>query len=541
MTKKCFDDVKRGVLFSQEARERLFEGLNVAAEAVACTLGPRGRTVLVKNGDNAPIVTKDGVTVAKFVKLSDPVQSMGAQLLKEAAVRTNDVAGDGTTTSSVLTQSLVKGGLKLMSSGHDPILLKKGVEIGTKFVIETLRKKSQTVDSHDSVKHVGTISANGDEKIGEIIAQAVDRVGRDGVITVEDAKGTETSLDVVEGMLVDRGYVSPYFVTNNEKMNASYKDALVLVTDRKISSLAELVPLLESVSKSRSALLIVADEIEGEALQALVVNKTKGVLQTVAIRSPGYGKFKEQMLHDIAVLVGTTVVSPSTGLSLEKVTVSDLGKCKRVVVDSKSTTIVGTGKTKKEVEKRVEELRCQLRDVTLDAAEISYIRSRMARLSSGVAIVRVGGATEIEMIEKKYRIEDSLNATRAAIEEGIVAGGGMSLYDSSLELRAVSSTLSSDPDVRAGIDVVVSACQSPLRRIVSNAGLSPDVVAEKLSKRESSCIGWDADKCELCDLFDRGIIDPTKVERCAIENASSVACAFLTLDAVVFDEEAKEA
>jgi chaperonin GroEL len=463
---------------------------------------------------------------------------MGADLIKEAAGRTNEVAGDGTTTATVLTQAMVNEGIKLTAAGHDPVLLKKGIEEGTKFAIDTLKRNAVQVKSYDDIAHVGTISANGDSQIGRLIAEAMEKVGRDGIITVEDAKGMTTTLDVAEGMQVDRGYISPYFVNNNERMHALYQDAYVLVTDKKISSLAEMMGILEAVHRAQVPLLIVAEDVEGEALHGLVLNRTKSNLKVVAIRAPGYGILKDQLLEDIAVLVGTKVASVQTGVSLEKLTLNDLGRCKKVVVDSKGTTLVGSGKTKKDVEARIQDLRCQIEDVTLDMAGIQHLRTRIARLGSGVAIIRVGGSTELEMIERKYRIEDALNATRAAAEEGIVPGGGTALHAVSKFLTEELKKESwSDRDVAAGVELVRRACQAPLRRIAKNAGVSADVVLEKLSTITDRNVGWNAATNEYVDLVTTGVVDPVKVSRTAIENAASVAITFLTLDAVVFEEK----
>lgn len=531
---------KTSVLFGHEARLKLQRGLDIAADAVGSTLGPRGRTVLIQSGNDAPFVTKDGSTVAKAIKLNDPVEAMGADLIKEAASRTNDVAGDGTTTSTVLTQAMVAEGLKLMAAGHDSVLLKQGIELGVKKVVESIKQTAKPVDSRDDIKHIGTISANGDEVIGELIAQAMERVGKDGIITVEDAKGMSTTMDVVEGMQIDRGYISPYFVTNNEKMCAQYEDAYVLVTDRKISALTEILSLLESLARTSRGFLIVAEEVEGDALQALVLNKTRGGLKPVVIRAPGYGKLKDQLLQDIAVLTGTRVASSQTGISLDKLKLEDLGTCKKVVVTKDTTTIVGTGKTKSDVDKRIEDLRCQLQDVTLDPAEVAHLKTRIAKLAGGVAVVRVGGSTELEMVEKKYRIEDALHATRAASEEGIVAGGGTMLLEASwLLTEYLARTSGIEGDVRSGAVIVVDACQAPLRKIVRNAGGSPEVVMDKLrNQRYMSNIqypGWNAAKGEIVDMIHTGIIDPARVTRVALENAASVAMTFLNLDAVVFE------
>lgn len=520
------------VLFSSEARKKLYKGLSIAAEAVSCTLGPNGKTVLIQNGDSSPIVTKDGVTVSKSIKLDDPVEMMGAQLLREAASQTNDTAGDGTTTSTVLTHAMVKNGLNLLEAGYNPKKLCEGMDIAVKLVTETILRQSHPVESSHEISQIGTISANGDSSIGELISSAMEKVGRDGIITVEDAKGMSTTLEVVDGMQFDRGYLSPYFVTNNEKMNASYSDAYVLITDKKLSVMKEMIPILEAVMNSRKPLLIIADEVEGEALQGLVLNRVKSQLPVVAIKSPGFGNSRDEYLADICALTGAKLVSSSTGLSLEKMKLSDLGTAKKFVVDAKSTTIVGTLTSKEHVEKHVEDLRSRLSDITITHLEVSNLRSRIARLASGVAVVKVGGATEMEMIERKYRIEDALHATRAAAEEGIVPGGGSALFFAS---KAVKKSLppNYDRDTMAGIEMTLQACVEPIRRIAQNSGKSPDVIEEEMSKQSATGVGYDAATNQFTDLIEAGIIDPVKVTRMAIKNSASVARLFLTLDAVL--------
>jgi chaperonin GroEL len=526
------------ILFAGDARKKLYAGLKVAAEAVGCTLGPNGKTVLIQNGTNPPIVTKDGVTVSKSIKLDDPVEMMGAQLLREAASQTNDTAGDGTTTSTVLTHALVRGGITLLDAGYNAKKICEGMDVAVQAVTDAVLAQSYPVATSEEIAQIGTISANGDREIGELIAGAMERVGRDGIITVEDAKGMSTTLEVVDGMQFDRGYLSPYFVTNNEKMHASYNDAYVLVTSKKISAMKELVPILESVMNSRKPLLIVADDVEGEALQGLVLNRVKSQLPVIAIKTPGYGNSREEYLADICALTGAELVSSSTGLTLEKLKLSELGTAKKIVVDAKSTTIVGLSKNKERVEEHVKNLKSRLIDVTASVAELSNLKMRIARLASGVAVVKVGGATEVEMIERKYRIEDALHATRAAAEEGIVTGGGCALFKAAAAARKHIATLSSERDVAAGAEMVLKACVEPLRRIAQNSARSPDVIEEEMSRNLDKNVGFNAAAGQFTDLIAEGIIDPVKVTRMALKNSSSVARLFLTLDAVVINGEA---
>lgn len=542
------------VIFSKEARKGLFDGLNIAAEAVGCTLGPKGHTVLIHCENKMPLVTKDGVTVAKAIKLDDPIQRMGAQLLLEAASRTNDVAGDGTTTATVLTHAMVAEGLKLLAAGYSSQLLCKGIEHMTESVVKQLRLQAKQITSSAEVAQVGAISANGDAKIGALIAEAMEKVGRDGVITVDDAKGMTTTLEVVEGMQFERGYLSPYFVTNAEKMMVTYENALVLVTDKKLSGLKELIPILEAVAHSRQPLLIIADDVEGEALQGLVLNRVRGQLPVVAVKAPGYALHRDELLRDICTLTGAKLVSSSTGVALDKLTINDLGRCKKVSIDAKSTVLVGTGDTTKDIETHVAELRSQLEDVTLNVENVQKLKQRIAKLSGGVAVIKVGGVTEIEMIEKKYRIEDALNATRAATEEGIVAGGGIALMQAIHEIKG-NSNPSDDIANGVGESVVLKACRAPLQRIVTNAGKSPAVVEHRLRELFEDSggpfdaddtevhnrfkLGYDASQDEFVDLIEAGIVDPCKVTRTALQNAASVAITFLSLDAVVVDNEKK--
>jgi len=525
------------VLFKNEARKRLFEGLEIAANAVSCTLGPRGKTVLIQKKDESPIVTKDGVTVSKSIKLKDPIKRMGASLVKEAATQTNDIAGDGTTTSTVLTYSMVKEGLKLLEAGYSSKELCEGIEKAKNFVDVELISSSNKLTSSEEIAQIGTISANGDQKIGELIAHAMQKVGNDGIITVEDAKGTSTTLEVVEGMQFDRGYLSPYFVTSQDKMNVTYQDARVLLTDKKLSSLRELIPLLEKVMQSRQPLVIIADDVEGEALQGLVLNRVNANLPVVAVKAPGYGKHKDDLINDISVLTGAKIVSPSTGLKIEGLSLGDLGTLKKVVVDSKTTTLVGIGSTKQNVEDHVQSLRAQLQDVTLSVDEVIKLKMRIAKLASGVAVIKVGGATEVEMVERKYRIEDALHATRAATEEGIVPGGGMALARIAEKLEKEIQNFSSR-DFAAGASIVLKACYAPLRKITENAGIVPEVVFKELSMNPK--LGYNAASGTYVDLIASGIIDPCKVTRTALKNAASVAITFLSLDAIIVEDETRE-
>jgi chaperonin GroEL len=523
------------VIFAAEARKQLFDGMKIAAEAVGCTLGPKGRTVLIQHAGSAPIVTKDGVSVSKSINLKDPVMRMGAELIREAASRTNEVAGDGTTTATVLTHALVRDGLMLVAAGYSPTQLCKGIERAAEGIIAELKSSAKLLTTSKEVAQVGTISANGDTNIGKLIAEAMEKVGRDGIITVEDAKGMSTSLDVVEGMQFDRGYLSPYFVTNPERMQTTYVDPYVLVTDKKISRLQDIVPILEQVMRQQRSLLIIAEDVDGDALQGLVVNRVKSNLSVIAIKAPGYGKHRDELLNDICVLTGAKLISASTNLTLEKLSTDDLGQCKKIVVDAKSSTLVGAGKTKNNIDDHVSQLRSQLEDVTLSIDEITKLKVRIAKLASGVAIVRVGGATEVEMVERKYRIEDALNATRAAAEEGIVMGGGMALMYASNKLNISDD----DIGVQSGIDIVKGACIEPFRRILKNAGKSPDVVIERLQTQNTvlNWPGYNAATGKIVDMMDAGIIDPIKVTRVALQHAVSVAVTFLSLDAVVYDEE----
>lgn len=532
--------------FSSQARKKLFNGIRLAADAVGCTLGPKGKTVIIQRQGNAPLVTKDGVSVSKAIKLKNPIERMGADLIREAANQTNETAGDGTTTATVLTAALVEGGLRLIEAGYSSLQVCRGIQTGACLINEMLVDNAKTIVTNEEIAQVGTISANGDASIGKLIADAMEKVGRDGIITIEDAKGMSTTMDVAEGMQFERGYLSPYFVTDAERMRAVYENAFVLVTDKKLSSLKDLIPLLEQIARAQKPLLIIAEDVDGEAMTGLVINRVKGSLPVVAIKAPGYGSHRIELLNDICVLVGTTLVSSATGVSIERITLSQLGQCKKFVTDAKTTTLVGTGSTKDAVDKHVHELKTQLEDVTLSEEEKSKLRSRIARLASGVAVVRVGGATEIEMIERKYRIEDALHATRAAAEEGIVPGGGSALYTCSMSLLQ-DVPQNENREIQAGIEVVARACQAPLRKIITNAGASADSVLKELqlvhvpalSGDNIQQIGYNAATNCFENLVTAGVIDPVKVTRTALKNAVSVAITFLTLEAVIYEEQTR--
>jgi chaperonin GroEL len=526
------------VIFSSDARKLLFRGVDVVANAVGCTLGPKGKTVLIQQGENsAPVVTKDGVTVSKSIKLKHSVERMGAQLIRQAAEQTNETAGDGTTTSTVLTHAMVKTGMKLLEAGYDSKDLCDGIEKSLDVALGYLKKEAKQLSSNEEITQIATISANGDRKIGELIAEAMTKVGNDGIITVEEARGMTTSLEIVEGMQFDRGYLSPYFVTNSEKMLASYNDAKILLVDHKLNNMRDMVPLLEKVSQSKTPLLIVADDVEGEALQGLVVNRVNGSLPVVAIRSPGYGQHKEELLRDISVMTGAKIVSPSTGLKMQQVTMADLGSLKKFVVSRDACTLVSNGSTKDKVERHVTELKQQLRDVSLTFDEVNKLKTRIAKLASGVALIKVGGSTEVEMIERKYRIEDALHATRAAVEEGIVPGGGMALFEVWHQMH--SRQVDPVDEFGYGAKVVLDACLAPIGRIAENAGESKEVIINELNKHRSigQKLGWNAAVGSYQNLIDVGVIDPVKVTRSALKNAASVAVTFLSLDAVIVEEK----
>lgn len=520
------------VLFDDDAKQALLEGAAVVANAVGITLGPKGKTVLIQQRDKFPILTKDGVTVSKAISLKDPIKRMGGDLLRDVAQRTNELAGDGTTTSTVVAYAMMKEGYKLLTSGYELSSLLRGIELAKDFVVSELRECAKQVLTYEETRNIATISANNDQTIGTIIADAINAVGRDGIVTVEDAKGMQTTLEIVEGTQYnDRGYVSPYFVNNNERMLCVYDDCRILITDKKISTLNEILPALEFIHRNCQSLLIIADGIEGEALQGLVVNRTKSNLRVVAINAPGISAVKGEMLEDIAILTGGQVISSKKGTSF-----SDAEKClgvmKRVIVGAKSTTFIGNGKRSVEIEKRLSELRTQSIEPGLSQDELSLLKIRIARLAGGVAIIRVGGLTETEIIEKRYRVEDALNATRAAIEEGYIPGGGITLYRIAKQLQ--NDVLN---DSTGGVKVFLAGCLAPLKQICKNANKSYEVVFSLLDNVSDNTTAYDAKYDKICNVIECGIIDPVKVARCAIEHASSITTAFLSLDAAVVEEE----
>jgi chaperonin GroEL len=518
------------VKFSQDAREKILRGVNVLADAVTVTLGPRGRNVVLEKSFGAPNVTKDGVTVAKEVELEDKFENMGAQMVKEVASKTSDVAGDGTTTATVLARAIYTEGLKMVAAGHDPMSLKRGIDKAVTTVIDELKSLSKPTKEQREIAQVGTISANNDSTIGEILAEAMSKVGKEGVITVEEAKGLDTQLEVVEGMQFDRGYLSPYFVTDPDRMECVYEDAYILINEKKVSAMKDLLPLLEQVARSSRPLIIIAEDIEGEALATLVVNKIRGTLQCVGVKAPGFGDRRKAMLEDIAILSGGRVIAEELGLKLENVTLQDLGRAKRIVVDKDNTTIVDGAGKKSDIEGRIKQIRAQIEETTSDY-DREKLQERLAKLVGGVAVVRVGAATEVEMKEKKARVEDALHATRAAVEEGIVPGGGVALIRAGTAL----DKLSVPDEERFGVSIVKRAIEEPLRWIAHNAGAEGSIVLDKV-KNGKGAFGFNAAKEEYEDLLKAGIIDPTKVVRTALLNASSVAGLLLTTEAMVAEK-----
>ena len=522
------------VLFSADARAKVLRGVNILADAVTVTLGPRGRNVVLEKSWGAPTVTKDGVTVAKEIELADKFENMGAQMVKEVASKTSDVAGDGTTTATVLARALFSEGAKLVAAGHDPTSLKRGVDRAVAAVVEELKKLSKSTKGKAEIAQVGIVSANGDRTIGDLIAEAMEKVGKEGVITVEEAKGLETTLDVVEGMQFDRGYLSPYFVTDPDRMEAVLEDAYILIHEKKISAMKDLLPLLEQVARSGKPLLVIAEEVEGEALATLVVNKIRGTLACCAVKAPGFGDRRKAMLEDIAALTGGKAITEDLGIKLENIKLEDLGKAKKVVVDKDKTTIVeGAGKAST-IEGRIKQIRAQIEETTSDY-DREKLQERLAKLVGGVAVIRVGAATEVEMKEKKARVEDAMHATRAAVEEGIVAGGGIAL----LRARSALDTLKLDGEERAGVNIVRRALEEPLRWIARNAGQDGAVVLEKVREAKGA-FGFNAATEEYEDLIKAGIIDPTKVVRTALQNAASVAGLLLTIEAMVAEKPKDE-
>ena len=519
------------VRFSQEARERILRGVNVLADAVTVTLGPKGRNVVLEKSYGAPTVTKDGVTVAKEIELDDKFENMGAQMVKEVASKTSDVAGDGTTTATVLARSIFTEGIKMVAAGHDPMSLKRGIDRAVTSVTGELRNLSKPTKDRREIAQVGTISANNDPAIGDIIADAMEKVGKEGVITVEEAKGLETTLEVVEGMQFDRGYLSPYFVTDPERMEAKLEDAYILLHEKKISSMKELLPILELIAKTGKPFLLVSEDVDGEALATLVVNKLRGTLVCAAVKAPGFGDRRKAMLEDIAILTGGKVIVEELGFKLENVTLQDLGRAKRIVVDKDNTTIIDGAGKKPDIEGRIKQLRAQVEETTSDY-DREKLQERLAKLVGGVAVIRVGAATEMEMKEKKARVEDALHATRAAVEEGVVPGGGVAL------LRALSAldSLRADEDEKVGIDIIRKALEDPCRWIATNAGWEGSVVVDKV-KNSKGAHGFNAASEEFEDLMKAGIMDPTKVVRSALQNAASVAGLLLTTECIIAENQ----
>ena len=526
----------KDVRFGSDARQRMLRGVDILADAVKVTLGPKGRNVVLDKAYGAPRITKDGVTVAKEIELADKFENMGAQMVREVASKTSDIAGDGTTTATVLAQAIVKEGAKAVAAGMNPMDLKRGIDMAVEAVVEDLRKKTKKVTTNDEIAQVGTISANGEREIGAMIAKAMEKVGNEGVITVEEAKSIETELEVVEGMQFDRGYISPYFVTNADKMNVILDDPYILISEKKLSTLQPLLPILEAVVQSGKPLLIVAEDVEGEALATLVVNKLRGGLKVAAVKAPGFGDRRKALLEDIAILTKGETISEDLGIKLESVTVEMLGRAKKVIIDKENTTIVDGAGAKKDIEARCGQIRKQIDETTSDYDK-EKLQERLAKLAGGVAIIRVGGATEIEVKERKDRVDDAMHATRAPVEEGVVPGGGVAL------LRAIKSLDKLKPDnddQRVGVDIVRRSLQSPARQIAQNAGADGSVVVGKMLETADYNYGFDAQSGSYVDMVKKGIIDPTKVLRCALQNGASVAGLLITTEAMVAERPEKK-
>ena len=522
------------IVFHQHAHQRVLTGVDALANAVKVTLGPKGRNVVIEKSFGAPKVTKDGVSVAKEIELSDKLENMGAQMVKEVASKTADVAGDGTTTATVLAQAIVREGAKMVAAGHNPMELKRGIETAVDAAVDSLKSLSKPIKDHTEVAQVGTISANGDTTVGEMLAEAMEKVGQEGVITVEEAKGLETTLEVVEGMQFDRGYLSPYFVTDNERMEAVLDDPYILFHEKKISSMRDLVPVLEAVAKSQRPLLIIAEDIEGEALATLVVNRLRGTIQAAAVKAPGFGDWRKEMLRDMATLTGGQVISEEMGHKLDQVTLEQLGRAKRIKIDKDNTTIIDGAGAKDDIQGRMEMIRRQIEETSSDY-DREKLQERLAKLTGGVAVVKVGAATEVELKERKDRVDDAMHATRAAVEEGIVPGGGVAL----VRAQAALDGLQIPGAQGVGIDIVRRALEEPLRTIASNAGLEGSVVVDKVRSGQGS-FGFNAATEEYGDMLQAGVIDPTKVVRSALQNAASVAGLLITTEAMVADKPKKD-
>ncbi|MGA0598769.1 chaperonin GroEL [Enterovirga sp. CN4-39] len=526
----------KDVRFSSDARDKMLRGVEILADAVKVTLGPKGRNVVIEKSFGAPRITKDGVTVAKEVELADKFENMGAQMVREVASKSNDVAGDGTTTATVLAASIVREGAKSVAAGMNPMDLKRGIDLAVEAVVKDIQGRSRKVASSEEVAQVGTISANGDKSIGEMIAQAMQKVGNEGVITVEEAKTAETELDVVEGMQFDRGYLSPYFITNAEKMVAELEDPYILIHEKKLSSLQPMLPVLEAVVQTGKPLLIVAEDIEGEALATLVVNKLRGGLKVAAVKAPGFGDRRKAMLEDIAILTAGQTISEDLGIKLENVSLQMLGRAKRVRIEKENTTIIDGAGDKEAIEGRVAQIKAQIEETTSDY-DREKLQERLAKLAGGVAVIRVGGSTEVEVKEKKDRVDDALHATRAAVEEGIVPGGGVALL---LAKKAASSVKSDNADVQAGVNIVLKALEAPVRQIAQNAGVEGSVVVGKILDNGGETFGFNAQTEEYGDMLQQGIVDPAKVVRAAIQNAASVAGLLVTTEAMIAEAPKKE-
>lgn len=521
--------------FSEEARSNILKGVNVLANAVKVTLGPKGRNVVIEKSFGAPLITKDGVTVAKEIELENKFENMGAQMVKEVASKTNDDAGDGTTTATVLAQAIFREGAKIVSAGHNPMSVKRGIDKAVSMIVTELKGLAKPVKSSSEISQVGAISANNDKKIGEMLSDAMEKVGREGVITIEESKSAADELEVVEGMQFDRGYLSPYFVTNSERMEAVLENAYILVYDKKISSMKDMITILEAVAKQGKQLLLIAEDVEGEALATLVVNKLRGTLHVAAVKAPGFGDRRKAMLEDIAILTGAKVVSEDLGRKLEQATVADLGIAKRIVIDKDNTTIIDGAGKKADIQARVAQIKAQVEETTSDYDK-EKLKERLAKLSGGVAVVHVGAPSEVEMKEKKARVEDALNATRAAVEEGIVAGGGTALIRASQKLDKTKFT----EEEQAGAMIIKRACEEPIRQIAANAGLDGAIVLDRVLQNKNASYGYNAYSDEYTDLVKEGVIDPVKVVRCALENAASVASLMLTTETMIAEAPKKE-
>jgi chaperonin GroEL len=519
------------VRFSSDARDRMLSGIDTLANAVRVTLGPKGRNVILDKSYGAPRITKDGVTVAKEIELEDKFENMGAQMVREVASKTNDIAGDGTTTATILAQAMIKEGVKYVSSGMNPMDLKRGIDMAVAEAVKDIAKRSKKIKDSAEVAQVGTISSNGDKSIGEMIAKAMQKVGNEGVITVEEAKTAETELDVVEGMQFDRGYLSPYFITNAEKMIVELDDPYILIHEKKLSSLQPILPILEAVVQAGKPLVIIAEDIEGEALATLVVNKLRGGLKVAAVKAPGFGDRRKAMLEDIAILTGGQMIAEDLGIKLENVTLTMLGRTKRIRIEKENTTIINGAGKKADIEARISQIKAQIEETTSDYDK-EKLQERLAKLAGGVAIIRVGGSTEVEVKEKKDRVDDALNATRAAVEEGIVPGGGVALLRAK---QAVAKLTSDNGDVAAGIKIVLKALEAPLRQIVENAGLEGSIVVNKVAENKSQTFGFNAQTEQYVDTIATGIVDPAKVVRVALQNAASVAGLLIMTETMIAD------